>query len=109
LFTKQIVGLRYNIKDKKMTPQEIFELRQSLNISMNDFGKFFSVSTAAVQKWENGTNRPSPVVEVSMQQLKSKIEMARASGRENEERDKIVRLIVFGGLAAFLIYLFSRD
>lgn len=109
MFTKQIVGLRYNIKDKKMTPQEIFELRQSLNISMNDFGKFFSVSTAAVQKWENGTNRPSPVVEVSMQQLKSKIEMARASGRENEERDKIVRLIVFGGLAAFLIYLFSRD
>ncbi len=92
-----------------MTPQEIFELRQSLNISMNDFGKFFSVSTAAVQKWENGTNRPSPVVEVSMQQLKSKIEMARAHGRETEERDKIVRLIVFGGLAAFLIYLFSRD
>lgn len=92
-----------------MTPQEIFALRQSLNISMNDFGKFFSVSTAAVQKWENGTSRPSPVVQVSMEQLKHKLEIARARGTENEERDKIVRLVVFGGIAAILFYLFTRD
>lgn len=92
-----------------MTNTEIRNLRKSLNLSMNDFGRIFGVSTPAVQKWENGENTPASVTMVSMETLKAKMEKARLRGREQEERDELVRLIVFGGLAAILIYLFTKD
>ena len=92
-----------------MTNKDIYELRQSLNLSMNDFGRMFGVTIPAVHKWENGENSPSSIIQVSMQTLKTKMEQARLRGREQETRDELVRLIVFGGLAAILIYLFTKD
>jgi transcriptional regulator with XRE-family HTH domain len=92
-----------------MTSQEIATLRKSLNLSMSDFGKMFGVTPTAVQKWENGSNRPANLIEVSMETLKSKMEKARLKGKEKEEMETLTKLIVFGGLAAILIYLFSRD
>lgn len=92
-----------------MTSQEIITLRKSLKLSMSDFGKLFGVTPTAVQKWENGSNRPANLIEVSMDTLKNKMERARLQGTETQEMETIAKLIVFGGLTAILIYLFTRD
>jgi putative transcriptional regulator len=43
---------------KRMKPQEIRRIRESLNASQSMFASFLCVSTKAVQAWEQGIRRP---------------------------------------------------
>jgi putative transcriptional regulator len=43
---------------RRMKPQEIRRLRESLNASQTMFASFLCVSTKAVQAWEQGLRRP---------------------------------------------------
>ncbi|MGA7625375.1 MAG: hypothetical protein WB630_22615 [Candidatus Acidiferrales bacterium] len=43
---------------KRMKPEEIRHVRESLNASQPVFASFLCVSTKAVQAWEQGVRRP---------------------------------------------------
>lgn len=43
---------------KEMKPEEIRQVRESLNASQPIFASFLCVSTKAVQAWEQGLRRP---------------------------------------------------
>lgn len=92
-----------------MTSIEIFNLRQALNLSMTDFGRLFGVTATAVFKWESGQSIPAPMIETSLYQLQDKILKAKAEGREKEQKEALTKVLVVGGIAAFLIWLFNKD
>ena len=43
-------------------PETIKELRRSLGLSQSQFARALGVSVVAVQKWEQGTRNPTPLV-----------------------------------------------
>jgi putative transcriptional regulator len=43
---------------KKITPQEIRQIREALNASQTVFAVYLNVSPNAVRSWEQGTRRP---------------------------------------------------
>jgi putative transcriptional regulator len=45
-------------RPKAMKPEEIRQVRESLNASQAVFASFLCVSTKAVQAWEQGVRRP---------------------------------------------------
>jgi putative transcriptional regulator len=45
-------------RPKAMRPEEIRQVRESLNASQAMFARFLSVSIKAVQAWEQGARRP---------------------------------------------------
>jgi transcriptional regulator with XRE-family HTH domain len=91
-----------------MTNTEIAALRKSLNLSMHDFGKLFGVTAPAVIKWEQGFSRPNDMIETSMVHLKNKMDTARATGRENEELERLKVILITGGIAVFLLWLWNQ-
>jgi len=46
------------VPPKKITPEEIRRIRQSLNASQAIFAVYLNVSANAVRSWEQGTRRP---------------------------------------------------
>lgn len=92
-----------------MHPDEIKLLRQELKLPLSEFGKLFGVAPNTALRWENGQSQPHDMAVVAMHQLREKLDRYRASGQTEEALMKIGKIILFGGLAAYLIWLFSRD
>jgi putative transcriptional regulator len=55
-----------------MTPEEIKEIRQKLNLTQKEFAKLINCPLATLQGWEQGRHRPSGVVERVISSLDKK-------------------------------------
>ena len=44
--------------DKKAVGRRIFEIRQSMNLTLEEFGKIIGASKSSISEWENGKNLP---------------------------------------------------
>jgi transcriptional regulator with XRE-family HTH domain len=90
-----------------MTSSEIKTLRQDLKLPLSDFGKLFGVAPNTAFRWENGQSQPPDMVIVAMHQLRQRVD--NSSGKTDEIVQKIGKMVLFGGLAAFIIWLFNKE
>lgn len=44
--------------DKKAVGRRIFEIRQNMNLTLEEFGKIIGASKSSISEWENGKNLP---------------------------------------------------
>ena len=60
---KKVKGVREVVKEvkapKPLSKEEIVKLRKKLKVSQSAFAMLLNISTKAVQKWEQGENRPN--------------------------------------------------
>ena len=70
--TFQKIADRYIAAPEKMKPEEIKELRESLEVSQPVFAKFLNVKPVTVKKWESGANRPGSAALKLLQIVKTK-------------------------------------
>lgn len=86
---------------------DITELRKRLGWSLDDMGRYFGVSAAAVSKWESGKGKPDPVNIAILYQLWDLTEkrLREEARRQLGERLKIA--LITGGIAAGLMFLFT--
>jgi len=60
-----------------MTPQEIKELRQSLNLSLETFSRKIGVSSRSIDRWERGQAKPLPVFMAKLEALREELKKLR--------------------------------
>lgn len=92
-----------------MNSQEIKALRQDLKLPLSDFGKLFGVAPNTAFRWENGQSQPHDMAIVAMHQLRQRIDASKNSGQTDEVVQKIAKIVLFGGLAAFILWLFNKE
>ncbi len=53
-----------------MSPPSLRKLRQRLGLSQQELARRLGVARASVTRWENGTRKPSRLVELAIQRVK---------------------------------------
>jgi len=92
---------------KKLSPEEIKELRQKLGLTQEEFGRLLGVGFATVNRWENGKAEPKGPVEEVLWKLKLLLEEAeKGRGFTLDDIVKIIQGLLTGStinqLARFL-------
>ena len=89
-----------------MKPDEIKKLRENIGLSQTQLAQLLAVSPSTISYWETGERNPQPIYEASIMQLNDKF---YNSNKQDEIKEIILKFIIFGGLAAFLLWLFNKD
>jgi len=85
----------------KMSPEEIRSLRQSLQMTQDQFAQLMGMHSLTVSKWERGILQPNPYQAALMQSFK------KAKERKPDIGDFVKGLIVGAGIGIALYHLLN--
>lgn len=88
-----------------LTPEQIIELRNDLNMSRAEFGQLMSIRPESVRAWEFGQASPSEMNNAYLIKLKEKVKNESA----NNVKDTVGKILLGAGFLALLTYVFSED
>jgi len=60
-----------------MNSKYIQDLRKSLGLSRERFGRLINVSHSTIRNWERGYNKPSPLAEEKLEKIAREIKRKR--------------------------------
>lgn len=73
-----------------MTPKEIRELREEVELTQRQFARLLGVTHQTVINWEKGRTEPQPVHLEIMERWKSRLQ-------EREQKRRLKKLLTAGG------------
>ena len=82
-----------------MSGRHIYELRQRLATTQEEFARLIGVTVSTVNRWENGHNTPSRLARLVMQQLASppppiKIVKRTRNTRSRRREPRLTRVLL---------------
>lgn len=60
-----------------MKGQELYELRKRMGLSRERFARLVNVSASSIKNWELERNKPSPLAEERLEQIRKETERRR--------------------------------
>jgi putative transcriptional regulator len=70
-FTKrELDSLGVTVPKIQLTPEQIKNIRQEMNLSQTVFSKLLNVSASSIRQWEQGKRKPSGSTKVLLELLK---------------------------------------
>lgn len=92
-----------------MTPQEIKDLRQRLEWSLQEMGQVMRISAMAISNWKRGKTAPGPYKAAALEQLRNRLNEAERQQRREQFEQTLKAGASDVGVGFFLHVLFKGD